>query len=100
MSGCYHGNIEDHVRFDHVPDGSLICKRRLLSFIGGLKGPRKNPVTTAQIKKRFARQDWDFVNNCLFDLIGEKKISVFNRSLSSGRRYNGVCVYQVKETEQ
>lgn len=91
---CAKTTLEQAVDFTAAKDGKKLCKQRLVAFIGGLRGPRANPVTTTQIKKRFAAQDWDFVNVCLGDLVCEGAVRIFSTTLGR-RKWNSLYTYEL-----
>lgn len=81
------------INFADAPEGARYCRGEILRFVRGIRGPRENGVTTRQICKWLRATPDDFVHEQINDLITAGKIEPRMRSLSSGRRFNGVSVY-------
>lgn len=95
MAGCYQGNIENHVRFENIKDGSKVFKSRLCSFIQGFNGSRENPVTIKQIERHFKVQNNDMLHRCLDELFMDNRVTISPRSLRSSRLAHGAYVYEI-----
>lgn len=78
-------------------EGHNRCKNQIIKFITGIHGPRKNPVTKKQIMKWVPHTPSEFVDACIDSLIMDGSISIRQKSLSSGRRYNGAYVYEISD---
>lgn len=76
-------------------DGATALQKRIVDFVGGVRGNRKNPVTEKQILDWFNVTDADFVREQLQAVCDDGRIRICRRSLSSGRRHNGGYVYVV-----
>jgi hypothetical protein len=95
MAGCYHGRIEHHVKMDQIENGQAKLENCIYAFVRGYsREGRKNPISTKQVEKHFAVQDEKFFNNCIDNLLHEKRIIIFGRSLRSSRLAHGSYVYE------
>jgi hypothetical protein len=75
-------------------DGAEALRRRIVAFIKGVRGERKNPVTEKQIVAWFRGTPPAFVKAQLTEVCGgEVRIAI--ASMSSNRRASGVYVYEV-----
>ena len=68
--------------------------RRVFSFICGVRGERKNPVTCRQIEGHFPEYSRGAVSDALNTLILDGRVRIMMRSLSSRTRANGGYVYE------
>ena len=75
-------------------DGAEGCQPEIVAFVRGIKRPRTNPVTTRQICKWLRVTPDDFVQDQITECIANNRIRAVSRSLTSSRRFNGVCVYE------
>lgn len=71
----------------------------IIKFIGGIRGPRANPVTRKQIEDWFIATDKAFLGSVLLDLTGEGKVKMGPKSLGSSRKFNGSYVYWLPEDD-
>ncbi len=76
-------------------DGAAALQKQIVRFVGGIRGPRENPVTDRQINKWFRSTPESFVDDQLFAVCNDGRVRACRRSLSSGRRWNGVSVYEL-----
>jgi len=90
---------EDHVIDYSSPgikgDGAAILQRRIIAFVRGIRRPRQNPVSSSQIKRWFRATPPEFVDAQIDAVIISGKIKISQKTLSSGRRFNGAYVYEV-----
>lgn len=86
------------VDWSAAKDGRAGCKAQIRKFVRGINGPRKNPVTEAQILRWVSCTPREFASECLTELVSDGAIRICQRSLSSTRRANGAYVYEVAET--
>lgn len=70
-----------------VKDARASMQRALVRFIGGIKGPRENPVTTKQVLAWFHGTPAEFVKEALFD------------ATMAGEIESNVGMYSVAESE-
>jgi hypothetical protein len=76
-------------------DGRKALQNRIVAFVRGVRGERKNAVTQAQIIRWFKSTCPKFVLEQLDAVCGEGRVRVCMRSLSSGRKASGSYVYEV-----
>ena len=79
-------------------DGAKGCQAEIVAFVRGIKRPRENPVTAKQICKWLRVTPDDFVQDQITECVAANRIRAVSRSLSSSRRFNGVCVYEPTAT--
>ena len=75
-------------------DGAKSCQCEIVRFVRGIRRPRQSPVTAAQIIKWMRATPRDFVENQIDAACIAGKIRIRQKSLSSGRRFNGSYVYE------
>lgn len=78
-------------------DGAKSCQAEIVRFVRGIRGPRKAAVTATQIKKWMRATPADFVETQIDAACLAGRIAIRQRSLSSGRRFSGSYVYEVKQ---
>ena len=76
-------------------DGAVALQKQIVRFVGGIKGERENPVTDRQINKWFRSTPDNFIDDQLFAVCIDGRVRACRRSMSSGRRWNGVSVYEL-----
>lgn len=76
-------------------DGITQLRQRMLIFISGIRGERRNPVTEPQIILWFQATEADFVRARLAELCDRGEVCRCGTSLGSDRRSNGGYVYEV-----
>jgi hypothetical protein len=76
-------------------DGAKSCQHEIVRFVRGIRRPRTVPVTAAQIKKWLRVTPADFVDEQIDAACNSGRIAIRQKSLSSGRRFNGAYVYEV-----
>ncbi len=76
-------------------DGAAALQKQIVRFVEGIRGRRENPVTGRQIDKWFRNTPKNFVDDQLFAVCADGRVRACMRSLSSGRRWNGVSVYEI-----
>lgn len=75
-------------------DGKKHCQNEIVRFVRGIKRPRKNAVTKTQICNWLKVTPDDFVQEQIAAACNAGKIYIRQKSLSSGRRFNGAYVYE------
>lgn len=79
-------------------DGSAALKRRIVDYIKGVRGPRRQPVTKKQIIAWFRSTPSEFVEAHLGELLDAGKVRICRTSLGGVRiRHNARYVYEVSE---
>lgn len=78
-------------------DGAKSCQSEIVRFVRGIRRPRKAPVTAAQIKKWMRATPDEFVEKQIDAACQAGRIAIRQKSLSSGRRFNGAYVYEVAD---
>lgn len=78
-------------------DGAKSCQCEIVRFVRGVRRPRTTPVTATQIKKWMRATPEDFVEKQIDAACVAGKIHIRQKSLSSGRRFNGSYVYEVAQ---
>lgn len=84
------------IDWSKVPDPETSFREALVRFIGGYRGPRKEPVTTAQVLRFFAQTPPLFVNNGLIDAVLHDRVRCGPRSLKSRKSSKTATVYEVR----
>lgn len=74
-------------------DGAAMCQREIVRFVRGVRGPRRSPVTAAQIVRWFRATPADFVQAQIDAALIAGRINISPRSLGSSRRASGAYVY-------
>lgn len=64
-------------------DGKEACKKQIVAFIQGIRGPRKNPVNEKQIMEWVSATPREFVDDCMVELILDGVISSRRNSINS-----------------
>lgn len=80
-------------------DGAAMAQREIVRFVRGIRRPRSAAVTAAQIKKWFRATPGDFIERQIDAACNSGKIVIRQKSLSSGRKFNGAYVYEVARDE-
>lgn len=75
-------------------DGAAMAQSEVVRFVRGIRGPRKAPVTAAQIKKWFRATPADFIDAQIDAALLAGRIRIYPRSLGSSRRASGAYVYE------
>ncbi len=75
-------------------DGAKSCQAEIVRFVRGIRGPRRAPVTAAQIKKWMRATPADFVDAQIDAALVSGKIRIYPRGLGSTRRASGAYVYE------
>lgn len=76
-------------------DGATALRKQIASFVRGIKGERKNPVSEKQIVAWFKSTSPSFVKEQLTHVVHDGQVNILRRSLSSTRRHNGAYRYEV-----
>lgn len=75
-------------------DGARMAQNEIVRFVKGIRGRRSNPVSARQIKKWLRHTPSDFVDEQITAACADGRICIRQKSLSSGRRFNGAYVYE------
>ena len=77
-------------------DGAEALRKQIVKFVGGVRGPRQNPVTEKQIVLWFRSTPADFVKARITEVCGSQ-IRTCHASLGGSHiRHNAGYVYEVK----
>lgn len=94
MTKCQEDRSVDWSRV-RSKDPVASMRAAIVRYVGGYRGERTEPVTTAQIRRHFRATPIEFLQNALTDAVVRGEVVALQRNLRSGRLYNGVCVYNV-----
>ena len=78
-------------------DGAKSCRTEIVRFVRGIRRPRQAPVTAKQIINWMRATPAEFVQEQIDEAILLGKIAIRQKSLSSGRRFNGSYVYEIMQ---
>lgn len=74
-------------------DGAKMCQNEIVKFVRGIRGPRSQPVTAAQIVRWMRATPSDFVQAQIDAALMTGRLEIHPRSLGSSRRASGAYVY-------
>ena len=94
-TGTHISRLIDYSAPNLTFDGAVALQRQIVRFVGGIRNLRLHPVTRRQIIKWFRSTPDSFVDTQLVEVCVDERLRVYRRSMSSGRRWNGVSVYEV-----
>lgn len=75
-------------------DGASACQGAIVKFVRGIRRPRETAVTARQICKWLRVTPDEFVQDQIDAACHAGRIRIRQKSLSSGRRFNGAYVYE------
>lgn len=88
------------VDWSGVKDGPVKLIGQVTRYVGGIRGPRKEGVTTKQILTWFHGTPEGVVQDAIGNACAQGKIRCCMRSLGSNQRSNGGYIYVVDEASQ
>lgn len=80
-------------------DGAAALRKRIASYVQGVRGTRQNAVTERQILRWFRGTPEAFVKARLSEVCASGQVRCCAASLGSARRHDGAYAYEAAEQQ-